>query len=106
MSENEALRLEVTDFADHDHWRWRLTDAAGKFLADHQVALDPAEAEYAAFLDLDTYLDQYAAPDKWPDDEVRLIEEVGAWIGGRVLGPVATLALARVEAGAERYISF
>ena len=104
MSENEALRLEVTDFTDRD--RWRLTDAAGKFLADHQVALDPAEAEYAAFLDLEAYLDQYAAQDKWPEDEVRLIEEVGAWIGGRVLGPVATLDLARVEAGAERYISF
>jgi hypothetical protein len=90
MSGNDALRLEVTDFADHDHWRWRLTDAAGKFLADHEVALDPAEAEYAAFLDLEAYLDQYAAPDKWPEDEVRLVEEVGAWIGQRVLGPVAT----------------
>jgi len=90
MSGNDALRLEVTDFTDRDHWRWRLTDAAGKFLADHQVALDPTEAEYAGFLDLEAYLDQYAAPDKWPEDEVRLIEEVGAWIGQRVLGPVAT----------------
>lgn len=90
MSENDALRLEVTEFTDRDHWRWRLTDAAGKSLADHQVALDPAEAEYAGFLDLEAYLDQYAAPDKWPEDAVRLIEEVGAWIGERVLGPVAT----------------
>jgi tetratricopeptide (TPR) repeat protein len=90
MSGNDALRLEVTDFSDRDHWRWRLTDAAGKFLADHEVALDPAEAEYAAFLDLEAYLDQYAAPDKWPEDKVRLIQEAGAWIGQRVLGPVAT----------------
>jgi len=90
MSGNDILRLEVADFTDHDHWHWQLTDAAGKFLADHQVALDPTEAEYAGFLDLEAYLDQYAAPDKWPEDEVRLIEEVGAWIGRRVLGPVAT----------------
>lgn len=89
-SKNDALRLEVTDFTDRNHWCWRLTDAAGKFLADHEVALDPAEAVYAAFLDLEAYLDQYAAPSKWPEDEVRLIEEVGAWIGKRVLGPVVT----------------
>jgi tetratricopeptide (TPR) repeat protein len=90
MSGNDILRLEVTDFTDRDHWRWRLTDAAGKFLADHEVALAPTDAEYAAFLDLEAYLDQYAAPDKWPEDEMRLIEEVGAWIGQQVLGPVAT----------------
>ena len=35
----QALRLEVVDFTDADHWRWRLTDANGAFLADHEVAL-------------------------------------------------------------------
>ncbi|MHC4917298.1 MAG: CHAT domain-containing protein, partial [Planctomycetota bacterium] len=89
MSRDDALHLEITDFTDPDHWRWQLNDASGKFLADHEVALDPADAEYAAFLDLETYLKEHAAPDKWPDDEVRLIEEVGDWIGRRVLGPVA-----------------
>jgi tetratricopeptide (TPR) repeat protein len=93
VSANDALRLEVLDYTDPDHWRWRLTDAGGKFLADYLVALDPADAEYAAFLDLEAYLEQHAAPDKWPDDEVRLIREVGAWIGQRVLGPVATRIL-------------
>ncbi len=89
MSQDDALRLHVADFTDAAHWRWRLTDAAGKFLADHTVALDPTDACYEAFLDLRAYLKAHAAPDRWPDDEVRLIESVGAWIGGHVLGPVA-----------------
>ena len=85
----DALQLHVAEFTDQDHWRWRLTDADGKFLADHQVELDPSETEYQGFVDLEGYIKQYAAPDKWPDDEVRLIEEMGAWIGQNVLGPIA-----------------
>jgi len=55
LSAKDALCLEVASFSDPDHWRWRLTDARGKFLADHEVALDRAEAEYGAFMDLDSY---------------------------------------------------
>jgi len=36
-----ALCLEVAEFSDANHWRWRLTDEGGAFLADHTVALDP-----------------------------------------------------------------
>jgi hypothetical protein len=36
-----ALRLEIAEFTDANHWRWRLTDADGAFLADHAVVLDP-----------------------------------------------------------------
>src|SRR5437867_111446 len=39
MAADKALRLEVVDYKDPDHWRWLLTDASGKFLADHTVAL-------------------------------------------------------------------
>ena len=91
--EIDALVLKVTDFKDFCHWRWRLTDANGKVLADHQVELDSTDVEYAGFLDLEGYLKEYAAPDKWPDDEVRLIKQVGIWIGKRVLGPVGTSIL-------------
>ncbi|MDQ3701878.1 MAG: hypothetical protein M3442_13300, partial [Chloroflexota bacterium] len=89
-SHDQALCLEVLDFEDADHWRWRLTDAAGKYLASHEVSLDPAEAEYAAFENLDRYLKNHAAPDKEHQDEARLLEEVGAWIARRVFGAIAT----------------
>src|SRR5438552_12864360 len=88
MSAADALRLEVAEFADPNRWRWRLTTAQGAFLADHQVALDPADQLYQAFVDLHVYLDQHADPEKWPGDEERLVFEAGAWIGERVLGPV------------------
>lgn len=83
-----ALRLEVAEFTDANHWHWRLTDAAGAFLADHTVALDPTDPKYQALFDLPGYLRHYAAPDKRDEDERRLLHEVGAWIGETLLGPV------------------
>jgi hypothetical protein len=84
---DQTLRLEIVDFKDVDHWRWVLTDANGAFLADHSVALNRGEPEYAALFDLPAYLHQYAAPDKRAEDEHRLMEALGAWIGTRLLGP-------------------
>ena len=71
---------------DANHWRWRLTDAAGAFLADHAVELDPADPKYQALFDLPAYLRHYSAPDKRDFDERRLLGEVGVWIGNTVLG--------------------
>lgn len=88
-SADQALCLEVLDFEDADHWRWCLTDAGGKYLESHEVRLDRAEAEYAAFVDLQGYLRNHAAPDEGQQDEARLLEEVGAWIARRILGPIA-----------------
>ena len=82
----QALRLEIADFKDADHWRWVLKDAIGAFLGDHAVALDPRDPKYGALLDLSGYLRYYAAPDKRDADERRLLQEVGAWIGANVLG--------------------
>ena len=82
----QALCLEVAEFTDADHWRWVLKDAHGAFLADHTVALDPAEPMYQALFNLPGYLRHYAAPDKRDEDERRLMREVGVWIGERVLG--------------------
>jgi hypothetical protein len=45
MSQDDALRLEVTNFADPTHWCWRLTDAPGKCLSN---------SESVAFPDLET----------------------------------------------------
>jgi hypothetical protein len=72
-----TLRLEISEFMDANHWRWRLTDAAGAFLADHAVELDPADPKYQALFDLPAYLRHYSAPDKRDSDERRLLGEVG-----------------------------
>ncbi|MBV9748423.1 MAG: hypothetical protein JO157_06400, partial [Acetobacteraceae bacterium] len=58
-----ALRLEVAEFKDADHWRWVLKEPGGAFLADHPVALDRNDPHYLGLVDLPGYLHRYAAPD-------------------------------------------
>jgi hypothetical protein len=90
------LQLEVLDFDGPTRWRWRLTEQpGGGFLADHQVDLDQTAAEYEAFTDLDSYLRWNAAPDRRLQSEAKLIDQVGGWIGERVLGPVGAAILKR-----------
>jgi tetratricopeptide (TPR) repeat protein len=84
-----TLLLQASDIRDSAHWYWRLQDANGAFLADHTVALDSADWRYEALLDLYGYLKRYAAPDKRREEETRLLNELGAWIGEQVLGPIA-----------------
>src|SRR5271166_750274 len=81
-----ALRLEVAEFGDADHWRFVLKDAGGAFLADHSVALDRADQHYAALVDLPGYLRLHSAPDTREADEQWLLGEVGSWIGEQLLG--------------------
>ena len=81
-----AMRLEVAEFGDADHWRFVLKDAGGAFLADHLAALDRADPHYAALVDLPAYLRLHSAPDTRAADEQRLLAEVGRWIGNQVLG--------------------
>lgn len=97
------LRLEVLEFGDLTRWRWRLTGAGGKFLADHEVRLDKGCWQYEAFSDLLGYLSWHAAPDRWDEDEARIVGEVGSWIGSEVLGPVAT-ALAKQRPATVRVV--
>ena len=82
----QALRLEIAELTDANHWRWMLKDANGAFLADQTVELDPSDPMYQTLFDLPGYLWRYAAPDKRDADERRLLEEVGAWFGATVLG--------------------
>ncbi|HLZ27390.1 MAG TPA: CHAT domain-containing protein [Chloroflexota bacterium] len=89
MTSTGPLLLEVAPFTDADHWRWVLKDAAGAFLADHAVALDPSAAEYEAMRDLRAYLRRRAAPDRRLQDETRLMDDVGRWLGRELLGPIA-----------------
>jgi esterase/lipase superfamily enzyme len=89
MSDTSLLTLEVVRFIDMQHWDWRLKNSRGRVLGERAVELDATAPEYAGFLDLDTYLRDNAAPDNRRNDERRLLAEVGAWIGRRVLGPIA-----------------
>jgi hypothetical protein len=62
--------------------RWLLTDEdTGAALADHQVAIDPGEAEAEAIVDLYRYLRWNADPDRRVESEATLVEQVGARIG-------------------------
>jgi hypothetical protein len=81
----QPLHLDVAEFTA-DAWIWRLTDHAGAYIQHHQVRLDPTHACYRALLDLPGHLRVHAAPDKRPQDERRLIAEVGDYIGVHVLG--------------------
>lgn len=56
------------DYQNDTRWRWILSDAAGRFLADQDVALDPADPMYRGFVDLPGQLRFY--------DNVRPAEDV------------------------------
>ena len=76
------LHLTLTDYLDPTRWRWVLSDDAGRFLADHDVRLDPASREYRGFCDLRAYLDYYA-----PIETVAAqLAALGAWVGEQVFG--------------------
>jgi hypothetical protein len=47
-----GLVLEVADYVSPTRWRWRLSDEAGLFVADHQVDLTSEAWQVEAFRDL------------------------------------------------------
>jgi hypothetical protein len=82
-----------------------LTDAKGAFLADHEVRLDPQDWQFEAFTDLRRYISWQAASDEhYPEDEKRIVAEVGDWIGSEVLGDATTKALVRQRPAIVRVI--
>lgn len=83
-----ALTLEVADYKDAYNWYWRLRDAKGNFLADHAVRLNPGDFEYRGFLDLPSHLNQNADPAHRPEDEARLVQQVGEWMSTHFYGPI------------------
>ena len=91
----DELRLEVREFKDLSGWRWVLTDAAGGFLTDHEVRLDPASWQSEAFADLEHYVSWHAAADRYREEEARIVARIGSWAGDHVLGPPIADALAR-----------
>jgi len=83
------LSLYLDAFVDERTFRVSLADARGVFLGDHEVRIDAADPGYAAFVDLEGHLRSHCAPDRRVEDEARLVEEVGRWIGRTLLGSLA-----------------
>lgn len=92
------LRLEAQDVVGPDRWRWALTGPDGRALARHDVRLDPDSPQYEAALDLLGYLRRHAAPDLRETGQEEIVREVGEWLGGEVLGPVADALCAAAPA--------
>ncbi|MHC4399961.1 MAG: hypothetical protein ACYTG0_09800 [Planctomycetota bacterium] len=79
------LTLTAEDFAGPNRWYWRLKDG-DRLLADHEVKLDPGHWQYEAYLDLSGYLKVHASPDRWVEDQRRIIGELSQWMGDKLLG--------------------
>jgi tetratricopeptide (TPR) repeat protein len=89
------LLLQAVDAAGPWRWRWLLTDTdTGEPLADHEVDLDPASDEVAAFGDLYGYARSHAAPDRRTISETGIVERAGAWAGQALLGESVGAAIA------------
>jgi hypothetical protein len=89
------LTLTASECARPNHWHWSLheVDADGhrnQLLAEHDVRLNPADWQHAAWLDLHHYVRLNAAPDRRREEEQRITAEVGAWVGAKVFGPIGT----------------
>jgi len=98
---DSELRLEVSEYENPDHWLWRLKDAAGNFIASHQVDLaeqpkDP-ECGYRGYCDLPVYLDRYRVI----ADEKMLLDRVGRWMGEHVLGGLRAKLTEHLDAAGE-----
>ncbi len=88
MALGETLILEAKDFRDPQHWRWVLNDNQGNYLAGQEVGLDSSDPNYSAFIDLEGFLKANSSPDRWLEDQVSLMQQVGYWIGKEALGGV------------------
>jgi CHAT domain/Protein of unknown function (DUF3039) len=94
----ELLRLEVRAFEDQTRWRWVLIDEAdGAEVAVNDVQLDVTDWQFKAFADLYRYLGWHVAPDRRGIDDIRIVGEVGEWIGTQVFGLVADALAGRAR---------
>lgn len=89
----DVLRLAVTEFTDLTRWNWVLYNKSGTALAGQEVRLDPKDAWFEAFTDLQSYVSWQAAPDKRFAQEARIVTALGDWIGTNVFGPAIGNAL-------------
>jgi len=89
---DQELILDISEYAGPDAWLWRLTDAAGNFIASHPVALADDKSEacgYRGYHDLTGFLAthaQVAGNGDRRQGEKAVLARVGRWMGEQVLG--------------------
>ncbi|HEX8456060.1 MAG TPA: CHAT domain-containing protein [Pyrinomonadaceae bacterium] len=93
MSFQLVLSLE---YRSDTEWRWVLSDAQKRFLADHEVVLDETEPVYESFKDLPGRLRFYEGVRSYEE----VLGELGAWMGEKVFGAVGEKLLASEQAPA------
>jgi hypothetical protein len=89
-----ALTLRVAQYVSPADWYWRLHSPAGAVLADHHVELDPPDWHNEAIVDLFHYCEDHCHPDTYREDQQRIVNDVGAWLGKRGLGSIGARILA------------
>ncbi|MEW9533282.1 CHAT domain-containing protein [Microbispora sp. NPDC049125] len=83
-----VLTLAIRNFRDLSRWQWELAGPTGEAVAFHEVELDPAEWQFAAFRDPYSYLIHYAAPFRRAQRETEILTNLGGWVADRVFGPL------------------
>jgi hypothetical protein len=83
------LSLTASPLAVPTSWRWTLADDQGTTVAEHQVSLDDAAWQFQALTDLSRYARDHS--NGVPDDEARIVTEVGDWIGEHIFGPLGAI---------------
>lgn len=78
------------EYITDTNWRWALSDKDGRFLADHEVALDTDDPQYEIFENLPGQL-RYHEEARGAED---MLAELGQWMGAKVFGAVGEKLLA------------
>ncbi len=81
------MTLRACEIKSAQHWNWRLLNELGNLIADHEVRLDASTWEWRGFVNLAAFLRQ--APEHTREQESRLLEQIGDFLGEKVLGKVA-----------------
>jgi len=93
-----AFELEITTEASSGLVRFQLRDSAGRHRGAHQVRLDPASgALWEGLFDTRAHVERYQGGTRFTDHPATaedLLERLGVFLGGTVLGPEITACLA------------
>ena len=97
----DRLTLDVGKYAGPHRWCWILSDDEGRFVAGHDVELDPADPWSDAFARLGRYLRLHVDPVRPLSSEAEIVDGVGQWIAQHVFGPIGTELVRRAPVTVE-----
>jgi hypothetical protein len=92
MALERLFRFTVDDLTASDRFQLRLTDGAGRFLAPHEVRIDPGDARWRGLFEMDRYLEpergRFSEEHQASGEADRaLLAELGDFLHNDVLGP-------------------